>query len=286
MKPFTTSTQLISYADFAELPRSQYVLIDARGGAGAFGRYLNGHLMGAYFADLETDLSAAGGDASIGGRHPLPDPTEFAEFLTSLGITPETFVIVYDDKAGANAAARLWWMLAMGGHKRVSVLDGGMEAAVRQGALLNKDLPEEPEEEELDLYPLDNWSPYLADINEVAIAAADPEQVVIDVREAYRFNGESEPIDLVAGHIPGAVNIPYIENLQGAIFLTAEELALKYAPLFRAHTPEKIIVHCGSGVTACHTVLAMAEAGLPVPKVYIGSWGEWSRTDRPVAKTE
>lgn len=281
MKPFSTSTQLISYADFAELPRSQYTLIDARGGANAFGRYLNGHLMGAYFADLETDLSAAGGNAAEGGRHPLPDRQEFADFLGSLSITPETYVIIYDDKAGANAAARLWWMLVMGGHRRVSVLDGGMDEAIKQGALLNKDLPDEPEEE-TDAYPLENWNMHTVGIDQVETAAASGGHLVIDVREAYRFAGESEPIDLVAGHIPGAENIPYLENLKNGVFLTPVELLAKYSPLLEKYTAENIIVHCGSGVTACHTILAIAEAGLPVPKLYVGSWGEWSRTERPV----
>lgn len=281
MKPFTTSTQLISYADFVELPRNQYVLIDARGGTGAFGRYLNGHLMGAYFADLETDLAAEVSDASKGGRHPLPTQPDFAAFLGSLAITPETYVIVYDDKSGANAAARFWWMLAMSGHKRISVLDGGIEEAVKQGALLNKDLPEEPEEE-TEAYPLLDWAIHTASIAEVEKAVSDAESLVIDVRETYRYLGESEPIDLVAGHIPGAKNIPYLENLRSGVFLSTAELMSKYGLMFEKFTSDHIIIHCGSGVTACHTILAMAEAGLPVPRLYVGSWGEWSRNDKPV----
>ncbi len=281
MKPFTTSTQLISYADFVDLPRNQYVLIDARGGKGAFGSYLNGHLMGAFFADLETDLAAEVSDASKGGRHPLPSQADFATFLGSLAITPETFVIVYDDKSGANAAARFWWMLAMSGHKRISVLDGGMEEAVKQGAVLNKDLPEESEEETA-AYPVQDWTIYTASIEEVEKAALDAKSLVIDVREAYRYLGESEPIDLVAGHIPGAENIPYLENLSKGVFLSTADLLLKYGPVVDKFTADNIIIHCGSGVTACHTILAMAEAGLPVPRLYVGSWGEWSRNDHPV----
>jgi len=281
MKPLITSTQLISYADFVELPRTQYVLIDARGGTGAFGRYLNGHLKGAYFADLETDLAAEVSDASRGGRHPLPSQRDFAAFLGSLAITPETYVIVYDDKSGANAAARFWWMLAMSGHKRISVLDGGMEEAVKKGALLNKDLPEEPEEE-TDAYPLGDWSIHTIGIDKVENATLDAKSLIIDVREAYRYLGESEPIDLIAGHIPGAKNIPYLENLSKGIFLSRADLLIKYGPIVENFTAENIIIHCGSGVTACHTILAMAEAGLPVPKLYVGSWGEWSRNDKPV----
>lgn len=281
MKSFTTSTQLISYADLVELPPNQYVLIDARGGKDAFGRYLNGHLTGAFFADLETDLSKEVSDASKGGRHPLPSQQDFASFLGSLSITPDTYVIIYDDSVGANAAARLWWMLAMSGHKRVSVLDGGLQEAVKQGAVLNKDLPEEPEIETAS-YPLADWLQYTATITEVEKASLDSSYLVVDVREAYRYLGESEPLDLVAGHIPGAENIPYFENLSKGIFLSSADLLLKYGPLIEKFTADKIIIHCGSGVTACHTILAMAEAGLPVPRLYVGSWGEWSRNDKPM----
>lgn len=281
MMHFTPSAQLISYSDLSELPSRQVILVDARGGADAFGRYLNGHLKGAYFADLETDLAGAVSDAAHGGRHPLPDRAEFSEFLGSLGISPESLVVVYDDKSGANAAARFWWMLKMGGHSRILVLDGGLEEALSKGAVLEKELPREPED--LGSYPLKNWTAQTVTLEQVALAAADPQQLVIDVREAYRYLGESEPIDLIAGHIPGAVNIPYLSNLHGTTFLDAETLALKYKEVTGEREAEKVIVHCGSGITACHTILAIAQAGLPLPKLYTGSWGEWSRNDRPVA---
>lgn len=281
MMQFNPSAQLISYSDLVELPSRQVILIDARGGADAFGRYLNGHLKGAYFADLETDLAGPVSDASKGGRHPLPGKEEFSEFLGSLGISPESIVVVYDDKSGANAAARFWWMMKMGGHSRILVLDGGLEEALQQGAVLEKELPREPED--LGTYPLKSWNAETVTIDQVAVAAADPQQLVIDVREAYRYLGESEPIDLIAGHIPGAVNVPYLSNLNGSTFLDAEKLATKYTDITGPRKPENIIIHCGSGITACHTILAMAQAGLPLPKLYVGSWGEWSRNERPVA---
>ena len=122
------------------------------------------------------------------------------------------------------------------------------------------------------------------DADKVAKAVADPHYLVIDVREAYRYRGESEPIDLVAGHIPGAVNIPYTGNLDAdGSFLSAEVLADKYKEAIGDHEPGHVIVHCGSGVTACHTLLAMEQAGIETPNLYVGSWSEWSRNDRPVA---
>ena len=118
----------------------------------------------------------------------------------------------------------------------------------------------------------------------VSKAVADPDYLVIDVREGYRYRGESEPFDLIAGHIPGAVNIPYIENLDSAgSFLSAGDLAKKYKEAIGDKDPKQVIVHCGSGVTACHTLLAMEQAGMEIPSLYVGSWSEWSGNERPVA---
>lgn len=258
------------------------VIVDARGGADALERYKAGHLKNALFADLETDLSKKTANAADGGRHPLPDPENFSLFLGKLGITPDSVVIVYDDKKGANAAARFWWMLKAAGHAKVYVVSGGLDSIRNEGFPISKDLPAKGAGKSG--YPFSAWSWPLFDINDVAGATADKEKLVIDVRENYRFVGESEPIDLVAGHIPGAVNIPYTGNLdETGEFLPTDELAAKYRQVLGERHPENVIVHCGSGVTACHTLLALAEAGFEGAGLYVGSWSEWSRNERPVA---
>jgi thiosulfate/3-mercaptopyruvate sulfurtransferase len=261
------------------------VFIDARGGQDAFERFVEGHLPDALFVNLETDLSQKTGNAASGGRHPLPIPAAFGKLLGSLGIMPSTSVVVYDDKNGANAAARFWWMMKAVGHEQVYVVDGGLDAIIAAGITLSTDtltlLTEYPP------YPVVDWEWPLANIDDVANAAADPDWLVIDVRENYRFRGDSEPIDQVAGHIPGAVNAPYTENLAtDGCFLPASQLAEKYRDIIGKHTPDRIVVHCGSGVTACHTLLALAEAGMPGAALYVGSWSEWSRNQRQIALGE
>lgn len=257
------------------------VLVDARAGADAITRYSERHLAGALFVDLDRQLADIKGDPSIGGRHPLPTPVMFARVLSGLGINPQSHVVVYDDKNGANAAARFWWMLKSIGHSRVQVLDGGMEAAFKAG------YPGSSKEETAGIsapYENSGWLLPLAEIDEVAKAAQDDHFLLIDVRDAERFNGEKEPIDLIAGHIPGAVNIPFAGNLDtDGFFLSATELRDKYLKALKGRPPQQLIVHCGSGVTACHTLLAMDYAGIEIPKLYIGSWSEWSRNKRPMA---
>ncbi|MBE9461736.1 sulfurtransferase [Dyadobacter subterraneus] len=258
------------------------VIIDARGGADAEDRFENEHLEGALFVNLETDLSEKPEDAAVGGRHPLPEAVKFGEFLGTLGITPSTRVIVYDDKRGAMAAARFWWMMKAIGHKEIYVVSGGLEALKKEG--LNITDETETLLTEFPPYPVENWISPVANIAKVAEAAASEDYVVIDVRENFRYRGESEPIDLVAGHIPGAINIPYIENMDAeGNFLSSDELREKYKAALGEQNPENIIVHCGSGVTACHTLLALEEAGIQGAELYVGSWSEWSRNDRPVA---
>ena len=256
-------------------------IINAGNGKAARESFDAGHLIGARFADLDSDLADVKTNAADGGRHPLPTLEQFSRTLAKLGLTPESYVVVYDDKQGANAAARFWWMLKAVGHEKVRVLDGGFQAAVDAGFLTT-------DEAENDLksgdYKAEKWLLPTAEIDEAAAAAKDENSLVVDVREAKRYNGETEPIDLIAGHIPGAVNIPFSENLDSkGFFLTPEELREKYAREFKDKQTENIIVHCGSGVTACHTLLAAAYAGLKMPKLYVGSWSEWSRNDRPIA---
>jgi thiosulfate/3-mercaptopyruvate sulfurtransferase len=263
---------------------SNTVVVDARSGADAFARFMAEHPQGAVHVDLDRDLSQKPNDPAVGGRHPLPDIKKFTTLLGRLGITPLTSVVVYDDKGGANAAARFWWMLKALGHSHVKVVDGGLDALKKENiALVNtKSTPIEKSS-----YPADQWKLPTADIHAVAKAASDPKALVIDVREAFRYKGEREPLDLTAGHIPGAKNIPYVENLDASgKFLPAENLAERYKKELGDRKTEDVIVHCGSGVTACHTLLAMEHAGLKGAQLYVGSWSEWSRTGRDIAKGE
>jgi len=253
-------------------------LLDARPAAA----YATGHLPGALEADLERDLStarSAGHDPAHGGRHPLPSADAFARQLGAWGVTPDTDVVVYDAAAGANAAARLWWMLRSIGHARVRVLDGGLAAV--------SDLATErdaPAVAPAPSYPHAGWTLPMVDADTVDARRGSPDWLVLDVRSGERFRGEQEPFDPVAGHIPGARNLPYAENLAptGRFKTPAELRALFQGPLGRV-APSNVIVHCGSGVTACHTLLALELAGLPGAALYVGSWSEWGRSARPKA---
>lgn len=257
------------------------ILIDARAGAGARDRYEKQHLAGAYFADLETDLSRKGPDPAAGGRHPLPPVAQFAEFLGKTGIDPQSHVVVYDDKSGALAAARFWWMLKALGHEKVQVLDGGMDAAIAAGFPTgygnNISSAKAP-------YPADTWQLPLRSMEAVETALQDSGNVVIDVRETERYLGYTEPIDLTAGHIPGAVNAPFAGNLnEQGFFKSPEELRAAYEEITGGRESVNVIMHCGSGVTACHSILAMTYAGMEPPALYTGSWSEWSRSGKPIA---
>jgi thiosulfate/3-mercaptopyruvate sulfurtransferase len=257
------------------------VLIDARGGPDALKHFNSGHLENALFADLETDLSEKSANAAHGGRHPLPKPENFGRFLGKLGISPSSIVIVYDDKKGANAAARFWWMLKATGHEKAYVVSGGLDVIAKAGLPVSKAAASSTPTE---VYPVTEWKLPVVDADFVSNVAGNPEFMIIDVRENYRYVGESEPIDLVAGHIPGAVNIPYTTNLdENGDFKSVDELATKYREALAGRDPQNVIVHCGSGVTACHTLLALSEAGMEGAGLYVGSWSEWSRNDRPVA---
>ncbi|MBE8724057.1 sulfurtransferase [Flavobacterium hungaricum] len=271
--PIITAAELLNNA-------SQIILIDARAGANAFENYQKEHLKGARFVDLNRDLAAIPENPANGGRHPLPAPEQFAKTLSSLGISTEDSIVVYDDKNGSNFAARFWWMLRAVGHEKIQVLNGGYQAAVQ----LNFPVTTGNETFEKTEYPTQNWQLPLAGIDEVETARKSDQNIVIDVRDQNRFKGLTEPLDLIAGHIPGAINVPLTENLdQNGFFKPSEVLAEKYHSIIGDKKAENIIVHCGSGVTACHTLLAMDYAGLPIPKLYPGSWSEWSRNDREMA---
>jgi thiosulfate/3-mercaptopyruvate sulfurtransferase len=260
---------------------SHTLLIDARGGQDSHQRYLNGHLQKAIYADLDQHLAAKTADPSHGGRHPLPEIYQFAELLRQWGATPDSHIIIYDDKSGAFSAARLWWMLRAIGHQKVQVLNGGLQAAVKAGMALDTEpyLPVAAQP-----YPVPENYAGTVDIEETGAAANDPNRLVIDVRESPRYLGQAEPIDLIAGHIPGTVNLPYVTNLDAdGKFIHADILRQTYEQMIGGVDPARVIVHCGSGVTACHTLLGMAYAGINQPKLYVGSWSEWSRRDLPIA---
>lgn len=268
---------LLSAAELAALLRSsrELVLLDCRVDRDAYAR---GHLPGARHADLERDLSAAradGADPARGGRHPLPDPVHFAKTLGSWAIGPTSHVVAYDDQAGANAAARLWWMLRALGHEHVQVLDGGLAAATAEGIATTREVPPSASAPP---YPARAFAGPTAALEDVQRARSDPNACVLDVRAAARYRGETEPIDPIAGHIPGAANLPFASNLAtDGRFRTATELRADYEKLLAGRAPSQLIVHCGSGVTACHTLLALERAGLSGARLYVGSWSEWCR---------
>lgn len=279
-------SSIISPEELAQLnDASEIVLIDARAGVNAEENYKNEHLRGARYVDLNRDLATVEENPANGGRHPLPSLQKFSEVLSKLGICPNSHVIIYDDKNGSNAASRFWWMLRAIGHEKVQVLNGGLQAAIKSGFPTSSALEDVVPTD----YKISNWKLTVADIQEVEKARNNSENIVIDVRDKNRFDGLTEPLDLIAGHIPGAINVPFIENLnEDGFYKSADDLNQKYKSILGSTKPEDVIVHCGSGVTACHTLLAMDYAGIEIPKLYVGSWSEWSRNDREMftQKTE
>ncbi|GAA4164613.1 sulfurtransferase [Chryseobacterium ginsenosidimutans] len=273
---------IISPSQLKNLPTENLIILDARVGKDIHQIYLNKHIKNARFIDLDKDLAEIGEDAAFGGRHPLPDVEKFARTLSNLGISEGSHVIIYDDKNGANAAARAWWMLKSFGFEKVQVLDGGFQAAEAEGLEFSSG---EEIFEKAELIKKDDWFLPISSLETVENELTNNSSTVIDVRDAYRYKGESEPIDLVAGHIPGAINIPFSENLdENGNFLKPEILKEKYSKLLLGK-PQNLIIHCGSGVTACHTILALDYAGLKIPNLYVGSWGEWSRREgKEIAK--
>ncbi|WP_291286510.1 sulfurtransferase [Flavobacterium sp.] len=276
LSPIIDPKELVQLSNSAEI-----ILIDARAGANAAQNYQNEHLKGARYIDLNKDLATVETDPANGGRHPLPSLEKFSEVLSKTGISPESHIIIYDDKNGSNAAARFWWMLRAVGHEKVQVLNGGLSAAIENGYPISSAAEIF---EAADPYPVSQWKLHTAAIDEVEKARNNAQNTVIDVRDKNRFDGLTEPLDLIAGHIPGAINVPFSENLDANGFYQSPQLLKeKYSRIIGDKKAEDIIVHCGSGVTACHTLLAMDYAGIPIPKLYVGSWSEWSRNDREMA---
>ncbi|WOK08297.1 sulfurtransferase [Imperialibacter roseus] len=260
------------------------VIVDASGGPKARENYSTKHLDRALFADTNKDLANVKPNAAEGGRHPLPTADQFSQALGRLGITPGSHVVVYDDMGGANAAARLWWMLRAIGHSKVQVLDGGLLAAEKAGLVTSSKM-EIPGK--VAPYPVVEWKLPQADMQEVEKVAKAKDHIVIDVRDAKRYAGLTEPIDLIAGHIPGAINVPFSDNLTGdGLFKSPQALKDKYQAVFGNTPADQVIVHCGSGVTACHLLLAADYAGLDIPKLYVGSWSEWSRNNKEMVTAD
>lgn len=250
--------------------------------------YLAGHIPGAVYAHLDRDLAAP--VSARTGRHPLPEPATFARTLGSFGIAPHTHVIVYDQGGGA-IAARLWWMLCWMGHRSVRLLDGGFGAWTRDGLPLEMEVPEFHPMEAYPGQPDNSMVVTVAEVQE-ALEAGAP-LPLIDARDAARFEGVSEPIDSVAGHIPAARNLPFSSSLSAdGTWRSPAELRKEWSKVLGRPADAgasgaisgPLAAMCGSGVTACHLVLSAGLAGLPLPRLYVGSWSEWIRNPaRPVA---
>jgi thiosulfate/3-mercaptopyruvate sulfurtransferase len=251
-------------------------------GRSAHEEYIAGHVPGATFVDLDHDLSAH--DLPSGGRHPLPDPASFARVLGAHGISPSTHVVAYDDSAGSTAA-RLWWMLKQVGHARVSVLDGGLAAWMRAGLPVEAGESPQREPETYSPVPFTRFGAIVT--REEVLPALDAGAVLLDARAPERFEGRNEPIDPRAGHIPGARNVPFVGNLAPSVdgtmrFLFSDALRARFDGV-GAGDGARVILSCGSGVTACHNALAMHLAGFAPPAVYVGSWSDWSmHADLPI----
>jgi thiosulfate/3-mercaptopyruvate sulfurtransferase len=245
------------------------------------------HIAGSVFIDLDTDLSdkSDATDKMSGGRHPLPSREKFAAWVGAMGVTPKTQVIVYD-RNGCNYCGRAWWMLHWIGHERVAVLDGGLQAWVAAGGKVQAGLNPFKANFSQEKYPFPPARYGLFAIDSVVKAYQSGSHTIIDARAAPRFRGEVEPLDPIAGHIPGALNRPFTMNLNAEGFFKApEQLKAEFDALLGGRDASKVIHHCGSGVSAVPNVLAMAIAGYPPSQLFAGSWSEWSnRSDLPVAQ--
>ena len=243
--------------------------------------YAAGHIPGARYAHLNEDLSSPVTPGS--GRHPLPSPNTLAEKLGRWGIDKNSQVVVYDDSFGA-MAARLWWLLRWLGHEAVALLDAGYPKWAREKRPVTIDPPKiRPTQ----FHPIINYSMWV-DAGHVLEMTRAKEGLLIDARAEERFRGEVERLDKVAGHIPGANNMPYEDNLDfTGEFMSDEALRERYRSVLGQAPPDEVVLMCGSGVTACHGILAMEHAGLAGAKLYAGSWSEWiTDPNRPVTKGE
>lgn len=242
-------------------------------------RYREGHIPGAVYASMERDLA---GPVALGvtGRHPLPEPADFAATLGSWGVGEGVQVVAYDDAGGA-MAARLWWMVRWLGHDAVAVLDGDFRAWVAEGRPVMAGIEHRAPRV---FTPQVRWD-RVATTAEIEAKLGTPELALFDARSAERYRGENETIDPKGGHIPGAISAPYQANLRpDGHFLPEAELRARYAALLGERRAEECVFSCGSGVTAAHDLLALAHVGYAMPRLYVGSWSEWvADPARPVA---
>jgi thiosulfate/3-mercaptopyruvate sulfurtransferase len=241
-------------------------------------QYRQAHIPGALFASLERDLSAP--KTGSNGRHPLPSPEAFAAWLGAQGLRPEDQVVCYDAANGA-MAARLWWMLRWVGHDAVAVLDGGFAKWTAEGRPVSADVPRLPPS----AFPIRVRTEMAIDVG--TIAKKPRKRLLLDARAPARYRGEQEPIDPVAGRIPGAKNRFNNDNLApDGTFKKPELLRDEFEKILSGKNSNEVINYCGSGVAACHNALAMEVAGLPGSRVYIGSWSEWSADPaRPISRS-
>jgi len=246
----------------------------------ALGRreYDAGHIAGAFFADIEHGLS--GPKTGKNGRHPLPSREHVAELFRQWGMSNRTQLVAYDAQGG-QFAVRLWWLARWLGHSRVALLDGGWQAWLAAGGATDRETPTRKRGS------FEAGTPLVAYVDAAYVSdhLGDPHTIVLDARAAERYAGEQEPIDPVAGHIPGAVNRFWQANLVDGKFKSPAVLRAEFEPLLDGRRAEDLIHQCGSGVTSCHNVLAMEIAGLPGTRLYAGSWSEWvADPTRPVAR--
>ena len=248
-------------------------------------QYLQAHIQGAVYAHLDTALSDKHGTGVTGGRHPLPTREKFATWLSSVGLANDMQAVVYD-RNGANYCGRLWWMLKWAGHSNVAVLDGGLQAwQAAGGAVASGD---EPAHFQTNFALAPEISKLVA-TQTVADSLGRPIQTLIDARGGPRFRGEVEPLDPIAGHIPGALNRPFSQNIGAdGKFKSASTLRSEFETLLAGRDPASVVHHCGSGVSAVVNILAMQIAGLGnvnASGLYAGSWSDWcSDASRPMAQ--
>ena len=277
-------TDLISTTDLVNnLHNDNLVIVDCRfdltNPEQGFKDYLSAHVPGSFYANLDKDLASP--VTSQSGRHPLPDKDAFSKMLAGWGVNDQSQIVAYD-QVGGSMAVRLWWLLRYFGFNRVAILDGGIKQWVSENRPMDDILPKLRVNASLpSLTPNPNM---LVTTQEMTKLLNSPDFLIIDARSPERYMGQSETIDKIAGHIPGAINRFHGLNLNYlGLMKSSEKLRQEYLSLIDHHAYNKVVVYCGSGVTSCHLILAMKIAGIDGPRLYLGSWSEWIRDPgRPV----